>query len=278
MFFLILAIISSALVSIVMRLSTGKVKNNIGMLAANYIICFAIAFLYIEGLNPLPASDTIGQTVALGMFNGFLYLASFVVFQYNVKKNGVVLSAVFMKLGLLVPLVLSIVFFAEVPTWIQILGFAVSVAAIIMINLKPTERGKNGGFYLVLLLLLGGGADAMSKVFEEVGALEESSQFLFYTFAAALVFCAFLLLAKKQTIGKNEIIYGVMIGIPNFFSAKFLLHALSDIPAVVAYPTFSVATILVVSLAGVAAFKEKLSKLQWIAVGAIMIALVFLNI
>ncbi len=278
MLFLILAIISSALVSIVMRLSTGKVKYNIGMLAANYLTCLAMAFLYTDGLNPFPKSPYIWQTVMLGVFNGLLYLASFVVFQYNVKKNGVVLSSVFMKLGLLVPLVMSIVLFSEVPTWIQITGFAISVTAIVLINLKPIEREKSGAVYLILLLLLGGSADAMSKVFEEIGEAAESSRFLFYTFASALVFCIALLLFKKQKVGKNEIVYGILIGIPNFFSAKFLLHALSSVPAVVAYPTFSVATILVVSLVGVTAFKEKLSKLQWIAVGAILLALALLNI
>jgi hypothetical protein len=31
---------------------------------------------------------------------------------------------------------------------------------------------------------------------------------------------------KKEKLGKNELIYGILIGVPNFFSAKFLLMAL----------------------------------------------------
>ena len=48
--------------------------------------------------------------------------------------------------------------------------------------------------------------------------------------------------------------------------------------AVIAYPTRSVAVILVVALAGVLFFREKLSRSQWIAVATIMAALVLLNI
>lgn len=278
MIFLVLAIISSALVSIVMRLSTGKVQYNIGMLAVNYCTCLVTAFFYTEGLCPFPASSSLPQTVWLGAINGVLYLVSFVVFQYNVKRNGMVLSSVFMKLGLLVPLAVSIVFFKEVPTVLQLIGVVVAIAAIVLINLSPVGDGKIGGFCLVLLLLLGGGAEAMSKVFEEIGDSAHASQFLLYTFAAALILCIGLLFLKKQKVGKNEIVYGILVGIPNFFSAKFVLRALSGVPAVIAYPTCSVGTILLVSLAGVAVFRERLGKLQWVAVGAILVTLIMLNI
>ena len=65
--------------------------------------------------------------------------------------------------------------------------------------------------------------------------------------------------------------------IPYYFSAKFLLRALEDVAAVIAYPTYSVGTILVVSLVGVLAFRERLSRRQWFAIGIILIALILLN-
>jgi drug/metabolite transporter (DMT)-like permease len=56
-------------------------------------------------------------TVIMGGVNGALYLLGFVLLQYNTRKNGVVLSSVFIKLGLLVPMVLSVFLFREIPTW-----------------------------------------------------------------------------------------------------------------------------------------------------------------
>ena len=278
MLYLLLAIISSALVSIVMRLSTNKVKGNIAMLVANYFVCTLLSAAFAGFGNLLPAADGLGKTVGLGAVNGVLYLASFVLFQVNVKRNGVVLSSTFMKLGLLVPMVLSVVLFGEMPGTVQIVGFVLAIIAILMINLEKDAGGKDFKFGLVLLLLTGGTADAMSKVFDEIGAAALSQQFLLCTFAVALILCICLMLYKKQRIGKNELLFGALIGIPNFFSAKFLLKSLESIDAVIAYPTFSVATILVVTLVGVLAFKEKLGKRRWAALGIILAALVLLNI
>lgn len=279
MFFLLLAMLSSALTSIMMRVGTAKANYNLGMLAANYCTCFVAAMFFTPSLAIFPASAALPRTLLLGAVNGVLYLSSFVVFQYNVQKNGVVLSSVFMKLGLLVPMALSILWFGDTPTLLHWIGFSLAIGAILLINLKKTEEksGSNFGF-LLLLLLLGGGANAMSKVFEELGTPAHDAQFLVYTFGVAMLLCLGLVFFKKQRIGVREWLYGFLIGIPNFFSAKFLLAALKEVSAVVAYPTYNVGTILVVSLVGVVAFRERLGKLQWLAVGIIIGALVLLNL
>lgn len=277
MIWLLLAILSSAMVSIIMRLSTHKVKNNVAMLVMNYLMCLVLAALYAGVGELAPASDALAQTIGMGVIHGALYLASFVLLQVNVKKNGVVLSATFMKLGLLVPMVVSVFLFGEMPTPLQIVGFVTALAAIVLINMEKDSALVQSKMGLVLLLLGGGAADAMSKVFEELGERDLADQFLLYTFAAALLFCIGLMLVKKQRPEKAELFWGLLIGIPNFFSAKFLLLALRDVSAVIAYPTYSVATMLVITLTGVLAFREKLGRRQWIALGVILVALALLN-
>ena len=216
--------------------------------------------------------------MSLGIVSGILYLVSFILLQKNTEKNGIVLSSVFMKLGLLVPIFLSVIFFNEKPSFIQITGFITAIIAIILINIKKDEKTNNFGIGLIMLLLLGGGADAMSKVYEHIGNADLINQFLFYTFLTALILCSCYAIVRKEKPEFKDILFGAVIGIPNFFSSKFLIAALGELPAVVTYPTFSVATILLVTLTGVIVFKEKLSKLQWISLSLIVITLVFLNI
>ena len=83
---------------------------------------------------------------------------------------------------------------------------------------------------------------------------------------------------KKQTFTLEEVKYGLIIGIPNYFSAKFLLLALGSVSAVIVYPTFSVGTIIVVTILGMVLFKERISNRQKFALLAILIALVLLNL
>ena len=275
MFYLLLAIGSSARVSILMRLSGKKTTSDIGLLAVNYAMCALLALVFA---GEMELGTGLHRTAAMGAVNGIFYLAGFLLLQWNVKKNGVVLSATFMKLGLLVAMVLSVCCFREVPSLVQTVGFCLAVTAILLINYRKGEGAAGARWGLLLLLLCGGMADGMSKVFEELGPAGFGDAFLFFTFLTALGLCAAVMLLKKDLPGKWEVFYGLLIGIPNFFSSKFLLRSLGDIPAVIAYPVYSVGGILLVSLVGVLAFRERLRKLQWVGMGIILIALVLLNI
>ena len=278
MLYLLLAIVSSALIAIIMRISAHHVKANISMLAANYVTCLLMAAVYAEfQVLPLQLSG-FWTAVWMGAINGMLYLLGFVLLQYNTRKNGVVLSSVFMKLGLLVPMIASIFLFAEIPSAVQWVGFILAVGAIVLINYRKGTSLSGFRLPLVLMLLAGGGGDAMAKIFEEYGAAAYADQFLFYTFASALLLCVVLVLRKKERPDRYAMLFGVLVGIPNFFSAKFLLMALGQLDAVIVYPTFSVGTILVVTAAGVLFFKERLGKWQWVAMAVILAALILLNI
>lgn len=279
MLFLILAIFSSAMVSVVMRLSDCRVSNNFGMLVMNYLMCSLLSAGSVGFENLFDPSDPqLAITTAMGCFNGVLYLTSFVLLQVNVRRNGVVLSSTFMKLGLLVTMVVSVCFYGEMPNVAQAVGFVLAVAAIILINYRKGEAKTGFRAGLLWLLLCGGMADAMSKIFEESGVPGMEGQFLFFTFGTALVFCILCMIVNGQRIGKWEAFFGLLIGVPNFYSSKFLLRALEDVAAVIAYPVYSVAGILVVTMAGVLLFRERLEKRQWGALAMILIALILLNL
>lgn len=275
MLFLLLAILSSSMISVMMRLSSNKTSANLSVLAVNYLVCSLLGAFYAD-FDLVPRVPGFSVTLLLGLISGVLYLAGLVMFQRNTARRGVVLSAVFMKLGLLVPIAASVLFFKETPTAPQLAGFVIAVAAIVLINWQ--KDGSRFGLGLIVMLLLSGGADVMAKFFDAYGPESLSSLYLFYTFVTAFGLCLVLVLRKKERPGFRELFYGTLIGIPNFFSAKFLLAALGSLPAVVVYPSFSVGTMLMVTLAGVFVFRERLRKAQWIALAAILAALILLNI
>ncbi len=277
MFYLILAIISSMLVSVLMRLSEGKSRGGTALLAMNYLMCCILAFLFTGTPVLFPAHEGLPVTIGLGVIGGVLYLGAFVLLQWNISKNGVVLPATFMKLGVLVPTLMSILIFGENPRPAQLAGVALAVLAILLINGRGRQQAGSV-LGLICLLLAGGGADGMSKIYEEAGSPDLSGHFLLYIFIVAFLLCLLLCLLRRQKIGGQELLFGAAIGIPNYLSSRFLLLALSDVPAVVAFPTYSVATIVLVTLVGVFCFREKLEKRKLIALAVILAALVLLNI
>ena len=284
MVYLMLAIISSSLVSIVMRVGERKAKNNISMLSVNYFICMIVSLIYTFTGKTFQIENGFNFAICLGGINGFFYIAGLVLFQNSVKNNGVVLSSIFMKLGIMMPLIISIVLFQEIPTKIQVIGFVLAILAIVMINIKEKKttaiverNSKSFKIGLILVLIGCGMADGMSKVYQELGTENFEELFLALTFITAFILSVILVKIKQQRFTKNEILYGIMLGIPNYFSARFLLKSLGQIPAVVAYPTFSIGTIAVITFTGMFIFKEKITKIQMVAIGIIAIAVIMLN-
>lgn len=280
MIYLLLAIISSSMVQVIMRLSTNRVKNNISMLAANYVVCTVMAACFTGFGKLWPAGETgLLPAVGMGCIHGFLYLAAFILLQFNVKRNGVVLSASFMKLGLLVPMGVSIFFFGEEPGLFHILGFLVALGAIILINYEPgQESHASFKLGLIALLLVGGLGDVMAKIYQELGNPALSGQFLVYTFASALIMSLILVIRNREKPGAGDLLFGCLIAIPNFFASRFLLKSLEGLKAVIVYPSYNVATIFLATLAGVLLFRERPKLRQWIAIGAIIVALALLNL
>ena len=276
MFFFILAVVSSALVSILMRTSENHVRNNITMLLCNYLVCMLMAMLTSGTLEVFPEGS--GFALGLGLFSGVLYLGAFVLLQWNIAQNGVALPATFMKLGVLVPTLMAMTLFHEQPTWMQLAGIALAIVAILMIQMDKGHSQAKSGVGLIALLLFGGLANGMNKVYEVYGAPALQAHYLLYTFGTAFVLCAVLCIVRRQSIAWPDVLFGGLIGIPNYLSSYFLLLSLAQLPAVVVFPMFSVCAIVLVTLVGWLAFGEKLSRRQLAAMGVILAALVLLNL
>ena len=273
MIYLLLAILSSCTISTVMRLSSKWVPNSYAMLCSNYLVCLIVSLIHQQEMVVLQPNITLG----LGFLQGVLYLASFILFQRNVAQNGMILSSLFMKLGVVVPLLLSVLMFQELPSLIQLIGIILAMIAVVTMNRDASQTSNKFHYSLILLLIMGGLGDSMSKMFEYFGNLEESSLFLIYTFVFAFVLCFILCILKKEKVNVKIILFGIFIGIPNYYSAYFLLHALESVPAILAYPIYSIATLLLITIIGFVMFKERLKKQQIIGGIMIFIALYLLN-
>lgn len=278
MFHFILAVVTSAMVSVFMRLSEKHVQNNITMLACNYLMCSLLSLAYTQNLSVFPNVSGLGLTLGLGVINGVFYLSGFVMLNWNIRKNGVVLSAMFMKLGVVVPTLMAIFIFGETPAPLQVAGIVAALAAIVLIRFEKGQNRAASSTGLVALVLAGGMADGMSKVFEVYGNASLNDQFLLYTFLTALILCVSLAVIQKQSISLRDVLFGFLIGIPNYLTARFLLLSLKTIPAIVAYPCYSVGAIVLVTLSGVVFFREKLSRRQVISMVVILAALALLNL
>ena len=281
MLFLIFGLLCSAAVSIVLKIGERKEYNRYSMLTVNYITCL-IAFLATQIGKSLPAANNNFKfCVLMGTINGLLYLLCMVMNQLNVKRNGAILQSTFARLGVMVPTIISIAFFGERPSWIEIIGILLVLIAVSVMNIpseKTEIKAKPAIGLLLLSLLFGGISDSMSKVFEQYGTRALDDWFMGVTFFSAFIICLATSILRKETIGKRELLLGFALGVPNYISSLLLLKALATVSAYIAYPTYSVGAILVVITISVLFFRERISGWSRIGIVLIITAIIMLNI
>lgn len=278
MIYLLLAILSSAMVSICMRISEKYIRNEMAMFMANYAVCIALSAFFMKHDTTYYTTETALPVVGLGIISGILYLAGFLFLKYNMKHNGIVLSSTFMKLGVLIPTIMAVVLFCEIPRLAQTAGIILAVTAIVMIHFEKNALHEgNKRIWLLVLLFVSGITDSMANIYEQVGTPEGKDGYLLVTFFVAFLLALISAVLNKAKISKNDLLFGMLIGIPNYFSARFLLLALGHMTAVLVYPMYSVATLVVITLVGIIVFREAVSRKKLCALGLIVLALGLLN-
>ncbi len=279
---LALAVLCTASLTLVMRLFSTNQRNRYGMLLGNYLTCSVIGFLLIPQKAMLFSAHPV--TIGCGIVGGVLFVLSLVCIQSSIAVSGAILTSAFSKLGLLIPLALSIFLFHEMPTLLQIFGILLVLCAFLFMN-RSSGSDKPQEFHLMsllIVLLANGTADAMAKIYSTAHLPAEEPVYMFVLFLCASILTTFLLLRETRKTGKKaslrDLASGIALGIPNYFSSLFLLAALRSIPSFITYPVFSAGGILLVTAAGILLFHERLSRNQSIGLVMILVSLVLLNI
>ena len=249
------------------------------MFMANYAVCSLLSYYYMGGVPIFASEPGIGFTLGIGAISGIWYLVGFLFMQWNMRENGVVLSSTFNRLGVLVPTIMAMVVFKESPKMVQIIGILIALVAIVMMQFEKDSVDAGGKkIWLVVMLLSSGFCDSLTNIYDKVGNPVLKDNYLLYTFFVALICATILTIKEKNKISKWDLFYGFIIGVPNYFSSKFMFDALKTVPAVIAYPVSSVGTILAISVGSVILFKEKVSNQKKFALVLVMAAMALLNL
>ena len=280
MVFLLLAVASSAAMTLVMKLLRTQRGNRFALILGNYLTCIALSFAFLPDKRLVVSGSPL--TLRLGMVGGAVFVAGLVSMQSSIRVNGATLSAAFAKLGLIVSLAVGILCFGERPSALQLAGIALVLPALVLINAGDgaEERAERPAL-LILTLLCCGGGDAMAKVFQQLGESRENALFFFWLFLTAALISAALAAAERCRTGKRmlpaEFGAGILLGVPNYFSAFLLLKALATVPSFAAYPLYSTGTILLVTAVSALFFGEKPGKRQRLGLLLILAALALLT-
>jgi drug/metabolite transporter (DMT)-like permease len=238
------------------------------VLIINYLIAFGTAAGYsiIQGVNPVP--DFPPWFWLFAVFVGVLFISNFFVFGKSVNVNGVGVSVAAMRISLLVPVLLSMVFYREEITILKISGIVLVFAAlgILIMSRRDVKVGVIGSQGLLLLLFIFSGiADGSMKVYEEE-MQHAASEYQFMSvvfFTAFLIGLTVLVYQKSMTFSRGEISLGVLVGLPNLFTSIFLIRAFAYMDGSIVYSLVNMIIVAGGALIGRYIWKDQISGRQW---------------
>jgi multidrug transporter EmrE-like cation transporter len=217
--------------------------------------------------------------VLIGSVAGLFFFLSFIFYQKSVKENGVGVSGTFAKLGILVPMVFSIILWKELPSFLQWIGIAISICSILIVNLSKVSSDRlDFNKTLILLFLFGGMAEFSTKIYQKYGLNDYKDVFLFMVFLIAFFISSYYTLKLKSKIVASDIWIGFAVGIPNLFSSYFLILALDSLKTSIVFPLYSAGSIVLINIGGWLLYKEKISGKNKLAIVLTIIALVLINL
>ena len=283
MFDLLLAIIFSAMIPVLMKYAHNRNLADEVILTFNYLIALSVSIIFTllkqeNYIDLFSDSKSIIILIAVGIVTGLMYYNAFYFYQKSVRDNGVSLSIAVGKMGIVIPMILSLILWHEIPTQLQWVGILMSMVAIGIINIKPKEfKGVQIKTSLLMFFIIGGLGDFFNKLFEVNVGAQYTDLFLVMVFGTALIASLYNTI-KLKNITKLSVVYGVAVGIPNMLTALFLISALGMMNATVVFPLYSGGAIMLSMLWSMFAFSEKLKRKDVVSIAMIFIALILINL
>jgi drug/metabolite transporter (DMT)-like permease len=258
----------------------------------NYFTCVACATIH-KSEFPIKAASFQEPWMPYALFLGFVFITGFNGAALTVKHFGLTISQIMQKMSILMTVPFAILWYHESAGWIKILGIALALLAIILVNLKDKniernqETTKKATWIILIPFITWVLAGIIEVVFvrvqnEKMIAFGDVS-FISTVFGTAGVL-GFLYSIWGWTKGKfafswRNVLGGIVLGIPNYGSMLFILLALgSGLEGSFFFPVCNIGIILLTTFGAVLLFKERLTNINWIGIALAVLSIICLGI
>lgn len=222
-------IISSTLIFVIFRLFEKYKVDTFQAIVFNYFTAFICGFLLYsnEFSNKIWIQlDWIPYTFLVSL----LFISLFFLMGQSSQKNGVAITSVAVKMSLAVSMIGMILIYNEALTLLKITGILLALAGVLLVSIsKNTSSNSNSSWKMLLVLFIGSGILDLTLNYTQQHVLNELTPALFssFGFGIAGIIGSFVIIYqmvfKSVQIKLKNIIAGIILGIPNYFSIFLLL-------------------------------------------------------
>lgn len=268
-------------------------KKNITIfpiIVINYLVCVIIGSL-VFNINPISTSIYLASWFKIALILGILFIYIFLIIGKTTQQYGVAITSVSNKLSLIIPVLISFIVFKEKIRCINWVGIFIALGAVYLINKVKTEnkllhKPKPTIPVLPIILFFGSGLiDTIINYTQQLYFTNTPQQpFVIATFLVAFIVGFILLLRliilKKIIVTKKHFLYGIILGVPNFFSILMIMQFLNAnlFKSSISIALQNICIVLFSTIFAVIFFKEKLRVFNWVGLLLAIVSLYLISI
>lgn len=267
MFYLVATVILNTLIYIIFSFFTKFRINSLNAIVFNYWTCVVTGCVFY-GSMPLGASSITEPWFTWSVINGLIFIGMFNLMSYCTRQYGITITTISNKLSLVIPVVFSIFLYNEPATFLKILGVIIALPAIYLTSVAKEEGKSHNLFFPLLLFVSSGILDTIIKYVEQKHLPTPGIMSLFtihlFLFAAlsGTVWMIISMTRNKTIFSRRDIIAGIILGVPNYFSIYFFIRFLNSdlLESSAAIPVNNIGIVLASALVAILFLKEKPTK------------------
>ena len=251
--------------------------NNLQAISANYFTAGILSIIFLPNTFEFDKINYSNTTIffVLAFIVGLLFVLTFNLYAHGAQKIGVTPSTIANKMSMIIPIIIGIILLNEEVTFNKILGISFAFVAIFLSSIgdRKYSLNKNHLIIIVLLFIGQGLADGILNWAQEF-ILNGSNMNLFFavTFLAAgfsgLLFLFFKLSSQKVKIEPKSIIWGIVLGIPNYLTLLYFVKSLKSelLSSSEIFPIINIGVIIFCTILSIILFRERVSIYNWLGV------------
>ena len=285
MIYLLLSVVFATSLFVIFKYFGIYKIDTLKAILVNYIVAFSLGFGLAE--RSISFAEIPSQPWFLGsLVLGALFVSIFFVMALTAQKNGVSVASVAGKMSVVVPILFGIFLYNESVTLLKVIGIVIALIAVYLASVKEEKNKVEGASIMFpVLLFLGSGTIDTTLKYVQVNYVSKGDVSIFSgsLFGIAALFGVLILIIKlikkREAFGLKNIIAGIVLGIPNYFSIVFLIKALQTdgFESSVLFTINNVGVVVVSTLVGLILFKEKFSLKNKIGVALAIIGILLVT-
>jgi uncharacterized membrane protein len=245
----------------------------------NYVVAAAASVIWAA---PQLSWAMPNESLVYGSIGGLMYVLTFLAMTLLLDRHGISTAAAVVRISILVPIVVSIWAWDEIPTTVQWIGLVLALAALWQFRQESQAGGRPHAWQIWLPLLGCFLSNGLARLCQKAGAetcgLAGLPSFLAFWYVSSAIVAIGLLAVRRVRPRGGEWILGGFLGLINAGGLIFAVRGLSRFESVVFFPVAAIGGLALVVAVARTVYSERLSPRTWVGLAISCIALSLIGV